>query len=154
MEDLGGEALLFAQQAEQQMFGADVLVREALGLFSGVGEHALAFVRERQVDGGRDLLANGGVAFNLFADGFDRGMRAKKAVGERLVFAQQAEQQMLGLDVRRAELAGLVPREEDDAPRFFCIAFEHDSSERLRLPSRMPVVIAGKTGSNRDSSFF
>ncbi|GAC1422895.1 MAG: hypothetical protein NVSMB62_19000 [Acidobacteriaceae bacterium] len=43
-EDLRGEALLLAQQAEQQVFGADVLVREALGLFCGVGEHALAFV--------------------------------------------------------------------------------------------------------------
>src|SRR5436190_11132624 len=32
---------------------------------------------------------------------------------------------MLSLDVRRAELTGLIPREEDDAPCFFCIALEH-----------------------------
>ena len=153
MEDFGGEAFFFAQEAEEQMLGADVLVGEALGLFSGVGQHALALVGEREVDGGRDFLADGGVAFDLFADGFDRGVRAKKAVGECLVFAQEPEQEMLGLDIGGAELAGLIPGEEDDAPRLFCIAFEHDSSERLRWPSRMPVVCAGKPGGTRDSSF-
>jgi hypothetical protein len=38
---------------------------------------------------------------------------------------KQAEQQVLGLDVGRAELAGLVPRKEDHAPRLLGIAFEH-----------------------------
>ena len=52
LQDLRGEALLFAQQAEQQMFGADVLVAEALGFFRGVGQHALALVRKRQIDRG------------------------------------------------------------------------------------------------------
>jgi len=52
-------------------------------------------------------------------------VRAQEAVGQCLVLAQQAQQQVLGLDVGRAELAGLVPRKEDDAPRLFCIAFEH-----------------------------
>ena len=146
VEDFGGEALFFAQEAEEQMFGANVLVGEALGLFRGIGQHTLAFIGEGEIDGGRDLLADGGVAFNLFTDGLDGSVRAKKAVGECLVFAEEPEQEMLGLDVRGAELAGLIPGEEDDAPRFFCIAFEHDSSERLRLPSRMPVVCAGKPG--------
>jgi hypothetical protein len=53
-------------------------------------------------------------------------MRAQEAVGQSLVFAQQAQQQVLGLDIRRAKLAGLVPREEDHATRLLCIAFEHD----------------------------
>ena len=43
------------------------------------------------------------------------------------VFPQQAEQQMLGLDIRAAELAGLIPREEDNPPRFFRITFKHDT---------------------------
>ncbi len=43
-EDVGGEALLFAQQAEQQMLRADVLVIQALGFFRAVGEHAFALV--------------------------------------------------------------------------------------------------------------
>src|SRR5271156_3281521 len=32
---------------------------------------------------------------------------------------------MLGLDVRRPELTGLIPREKDHAPRLLRIAFEH-----------------------------
>ena len=78
---LGGEALLFAQQSEQQVFRADVFVREPLGLFGGVSEHSLAFIRERQVDRGRDLLADRGVALDLLADRFDRSMGAQKTVG-------------------------------------------------------------------------
>jgi hypothetical protein len=44
----------------------------------------------------------------------------QEPVRQRLVFAQQPEQQMLGFDVRAAELAGLIPREEDD-PRAFSV---------------------------------
>src|SRR5258707_12328323 len=32
---------------------------------------------------------------------------------------------MLGLNVRRAELAGLIPRKKDHAPRLFCVPLEH-----------------------------
>ena len=61
VQDLGGEALLFAQQAEQQVLGADVLVVEPLGFFGAIGQHALALVAERQIDGSRNLLAHRGV---------------------------------------------------------------------------------------------
>ena len=125
MQDLGREAFFFAQQAEQQVLGADVLVVQPLGFFRAIGQHALALVAQRQVDGSGNLLADRGVAFNLLADGFDGGVRAQEPVGQRFVFAQQAEQQMFGFDIRTAELAGLVPREEDDPPRFFRITFKH-----------------------------
>ena len=98
-----------------------------LGLFGGVGQHPLALVAQRQIDRGRDLLADRGVRFDLLADRFDRGVRAQEPVGQRLVFAQQAQQQVLGLDVRAAELAGLVAREEDDASGFLRISFKHNS---------------------------
>ena len=107
------------------MFGADVLVAQPLGFFRRIGQHPLALVRKRQVDGGRNLLANRGVRLNLLADRLHRGVRAQEAVGQRLVLAQQAEQQVLGLDIGRAELAGLIPREEDHAPCLLRIAFEH-----------------------------
>jgi len=32
---------------------------------------------------------------------------------------------MFGFDIRRAELACLVAREKDHAPRLLCVAFEH-----------------------------
>jgi len=52
-------------------------------------------------------------------------MRAQKAIGQGLVLAQQSEQQVFGLNVRRSKLAGLVARKENDAPRFLRITFEH-----------------------------
>src|SRR3954451_17130209 len=52
-------------------------------------------------------------------------MRAQKAVGQRFVFAQQAQQQVLRLYIRRAELAGFVSCEEDYAPGFLCVPLEH-----------------------------
>src|SRR5579863_7521279 len=115
------------------MFGTDVAMRQALGFFRGVGEDALALVAQWQVDRGRDLLADRGVAFDLFADGFDRGVGAQEAIGQGLVFAQKPEKQVLSLDVRRPELAGFVAREKNDAPGFLRIAFKHNA-----LPPDLP----------------
>jgi len=53
--------------------------------------------------------------------------RGKKTASERFVFAHQAEQQMLWLDRRRAELRR--PRSERrkiTRRAFFSIAFEHE----------------------------
>ncbi len=131
VQNLGGEALLLAQQPEQQVLGADVLVVEPLGLLGAVGQNALALVAERQIHRGGNLLANRGVRFNLLANRFDGGVRPQEPVRQRLVFAQQPEQQVLGLDVGAAELAGLVPREEDHPSRLFRVSFKHNYS-RLR----------------------
>src|SRR5215472_8781191 len=107
------------------MLGPDVLVRKPLGFLSRVSQHALAFVGKRQVNRGRYLLADGGVPFNLLADRFHRGMRTQKPIGQRLVFAQQAKQQVLGLNVRTPELARLIPGEEYYATSFLGVALEH-----------------------------
>src|SRR5579872_6758901 len=109
------------------MLGADVTVREALGLLRRISEHALALVRERQIDRRRDLLANGGVTLDLLADRFDRGVRAQKTIGQGFVFAQEPEQEVLGLDIRRPELTGFIARKKDDAPGFLCITFKHNT---------------------------
>ena len=125
VQNLGGEALLFAQQAQQQVLGPDVLVAQPLGFFGAVGQHALAFVAEGQVHRSGDLLADGGVSFDLLADGFHRRVGTQEPVGQRLVFPQQAQQQVFRLDVRAAELAGLVAREKDHPPRLLRVSLEH-----------------------------
>src|SRR5882762_4267747 len=107
------------------MFRPDVLVRQSLGFLGRVGQDALAFVAQREVDRRGDLLPNGRVSFNLLANRFNRSMRAQEAVGQGFVFAQQSQQQMLGLYVRRAELAGFIAREKYYAPGFLRITFEH-----------------------------
>src|SRR5580704_4041586 len=63
-------------------------------------------------------------------------MRAKEAIGQRFILAQQPKQQVLRLDVRRTELAGFVPREENDATCFFRVAFEHIPPGKVLTPSR------------------
>ena len=108
VQNLGGKAFFLAQDAQQQMFGADMLMGQALGFFGGVGEDPLAVVGERKVDGGRDLLADGGMVLDLLPDGFDRGVVAKESVGQDLVFPEKAEQEVFTFDVRAAELAGFV----------------------------------------------
>src|SRR5437660_799392 len=83
-----------------EMRCANVLVREPLSFLSRVSQYPLAFVGKGQVNRGRNLLPDRGVTFNLLANRFHRGVRPQEAVGQRLVFAQQPQQQVLGLDVR------------------------------------------------------
>ncbi len=107
------------------MLGTDVLMRQPLGFLCGIGEHTLALIAQRQVHGGRDLLANGGVTFDLFTNGFHRSMGPKEPIGECLVLAQQTQQQVLRLDVGRTELTGFVAREENYSPGLFRVPFKH-----------------------------
>src|SRR5215831_4154371 len=65
-------------------------------------------------------------------------MRAQKAVSQRLVFTQQAQQKVLRLYIRRAKLAGLVSCKEDYAPGFLCVPLEH-----IPLTQMLPVTSAG-----------
>ena len=82
LQNLRGKALLFAQQAQEQMFGADVLVVRAVRLLLP-HRPARACTRSKAAGRhrGRDLLANGGVRLNLLADRLHRSVRAQKTVG-------------------------------------------------------------------------
>ena len=117
------------------MLGTDVLVIQALCFFSAIGEYALALMAQRKIHRGGNLLANGGVRFDLLPNGLDGRVRPQEAIGQRLVLSQQPEQQVFRLDVRTTELAGLVSREENHAPGLFGISFKHDSSRLLSLQS-------------------
>ncbi len=125
MQNLSREAFLFAKQAQQQMLCTDVLMRQPLGFLRRVGQNALALVAQGQVHGSRNLLPNSRVALDLLTDGFDRSMGPQEPIGERLVFAQQTQQQVLRLDVRRTELAGFIACEENYAPGLFRVPFKH-----------------------------
>ena len=80
VQDLCRKALLFAQQAEQQVLRPYVFVRKPLRLFRRIGQHALALVAERQVNRCRDLFANRRMGLDLLADGVDRGVRPEEPV--------------------------------------------------------------------------
>ena len=107
---------LFAQDAEQEVFGADVVVQQAVGLFGGKLQHALGFGAERELDRGRHLLAEDRPAFDFLPDIFEREMGAgKNPAGQPFAFANQAEQQVLGLNRDASELTGLVTGEEENS---------------------------------------
>src|SRR5580704_154894 len=56
---------------------------------------------------------------------------------------------MFGLNIWRPELAGLVARKEDDAPRFFRITFKH-----IALPLESPLGTAGDPGPTRTGTLW
>ena len=135
LQDFRAKAFLFAQDSEEQMFGADVPVAEALGFFGGEIQDALGFLAERDFHGRGDALANGDALFDLFADGLDGAVGTQKTIGQCFVLAHQAEQQVLGLDVRGTVLAGFVARKKYDASCLLSVAFKHGST-RFSLSTR------------------
>ena len=125
------------------MLRADVLVAEPLGFFRSIGQHALALVAQRKVHRRGNFLAHCGVRFDLLANRFDCGMRPQKPVCERFILSKQAQQQVLGFDIRTSELARLVSCEKDYAARFFGITFKHKCHRQdgLRLVQLRQVCI-------------
>ena len=108
------------------MFGADVVVQQAVRFFGGKLQHALGFRAERELDRGRHFLAKDRPAFDFLADVFEREMRAgENAAGQPFAFANQAEQEVLGLNRDASELTRLVTGEEKNSSGPFGVPFEH-----------------------------
>src|SRR5450755_670798 len=123
----------------------------AVRLLGRIRQYPLEFVAQGQVDGSRYLFPDGGVRVNLSTNHLARAQRPKKAMGERLVLAQDAEEQVLRLHVRRAVLAGFIARKEDRAAGLFCITFEHltdYSSLAFEAPSRSGLSFARTSKAN------
>ena len=98
-QDARCQRLLLAQQAQKNVLRADVLVEHLLGFLRRIGEDALGFHRQRDLDRRGDLLANPGPGFDLAANflGLDLGP-GQELPREPVVFADEAQQEMLGLD--------------------------------------------------------
>jgi hypothetical protein len=99
MQNLCGKTFFLAQQAEEQMLGPNMLVAEAFSFFGCVSQHPFAWVADGKVDRGGSSLANRRVAFDLFSDGLDGSVGPQEPVRQRFVFAEQTQEEMLGLDV-------------------------------------------------------
>ena len=139
-EDRRRDGPLLAQDAQQQVLGPDVVVQQPVGFLGGVLQDALGFGAEGDFDRGRDLLAEHGPAFDFLANAFEGEVRAgENAAGQALALANQSEKQVLGLNRDAAELTRLVPREEQNPPRSFRIAFEHPGY--LWFIGRCPTLI-------------
>src|SRR5438046_1363725 len=90
IQQTSAKALLFSQHTQEQMFGADVIVVETFRFLGRVSQHTLGLVTERQVDGGGDFPAEGGLLFDLRTKGFDC-VALEETPCQGFVLAQQTE---------------------------------------------------------------
>ena len=127
-QDRRGDRALLAQDAEQHVLGADVVVEQTVGFFGGALQHPLRLGAERHLHRGRDLLAEDRAAFDLFSDVLQGQVGpGEDTAREPLPFADQTEQQVLGFDRHAAKLAGLVTSEKQHPARAFRVPFEHQA---------------------------
>ena len=126
MQYLRCQALVFAKNPQQQVFGSDMPVAQTFGLVGRKGEDSLAFRTQGKVDRCRHLLPNYGSSLDILLDGIDGRVRAQKAIGEALVLPHQAQEKVFGLDGGASELAGFVPSEKDHPSGFFGVSLKHE----------------------------
>ena len=114
LEDARGDAVAFAEQTQQDVFGADVGVVEGLGLFRSQGEDLLdargvGNVADHLLIGpGADLL------FDLHADGFQVEAQFLEDIdGDALAQLDQAEQKVFGADEVVVEPVGFFARQRE-----------------------------------------
>jgi hypothetical protein len=125
-QDGGGHRPLFPENAQQQVLGPDVVVEQPIRFLRGVLKHALGLGAEWNLHGGGHLLAEDGPALDVLADAFQREVRARKDPARQpLPLANQAEEQVLGLNRDAPELARFVAGEKEHPPCSFGVAFEH-----------------------------
>ena len=125
-EDARGGRRLDAQDADQQMLGADVLVEHRLRFVRGVREDLFRLLGKRQFGRRGDAVDEEPVAFHLAADLLRLDVEAgEDLLDDLLPLAEDAEEDVLGLDDAGAELRCFVSGEEECAAGFLVVFFEH-----------------------------
>ena len=108
------------------MFRADVVVKQAVGLFGRKLQHPLCFRAEGDLHGRGNFLAENRATLDFFADILEGQVRAREdSARQPFTFANEAEKQVLGLNRDAAELARFVAGEEEDSSCPFGVPFEH-----------------------------
>ena len=124
-QHLGGDALALADEAEQDVLGADVVVAELQRLAQAQLEHLLGARGERDVTG-RGLLALTDDLLDLAAHTLQRdAQRLERLGGDALTLVNESEQDVLGADVVVVEHPGFFLSQDDDATRTVGESFEH-----------------------------
>jgi hypothetical protein len=135
-QDAGGDSLVLADETEQDVLRADVVVPERQGLAQRQLQNLLGARRERDLAGG-DLVSLADDARNLRTHLLDRDIeRLENAGRESLLFTQETEQDVLGSDVVVLQRSRLVLRENDHLPCAFGESLEQFPS--TLLPSLRP----------------
>ena len=111
-QNLRGDAIAFAQEAEQDVFGADIGVVERLGFLGRERQHFFHAWRLRDV--ANDLLVgpSAGLLFHRHADGFEVETHFLEHVdGHALSEFDEAEQKVFGADDIVVKTVGFLPRQ-------------------------------------------
>ena len=138
LQHLGGDALALADQAEQDVLGADVGVAELQRLAQRQLEHLLGARGEGDVAAGR-LLALADDLLDLRAHGLERDVEALQSLGgDALALVDQAEQDVLGPDVVVGEHAGLFLGQHDHPPGSVSEPLEHAYRSSTRMVGHPP----------------
>src|SRR5690348_13770728 len=127
-QDLRRDAFALADQAEQDVLGADVVVAELQRLAQRQLQHLLGPRGERDVPA-RGLLALADDLLDLLADalqGDPEGFQGLR--GHTLALVDEAEEDVLGADVVVVEHPGFFLRQDDNPPRSVGEPLEHSIS--------------------------
>ena len=127
-EHLGGNALALADEAEQDVLGADVVVTQLQCFAQRQFEHLLRAGREGDVARGRraaladDLL-------DLAAHGLERNAEGFECLGgDSFTLVDEAEQDVLGADVAVVQETRFLLRQHHHSPSPIGEAFKHVGS--------------------------
>ncbi len=127
-EHLRCDALALADEAEQDVLGADVVVAELKRLAQAQLEDLLRPRREGDVAGGR-LLALADDLLNLLADRLQRDAEALQSLGgDAFTLVDEAEQDVLRADVVVVEHARFLLRKHDHPAGTVGEPFKHLSA--------------------------
>ena len=130
-EHLRGDALALADEAEEDVLGADVVVAELQRLAQRQLEHLLGARREGDVTR-RRRAALADDLLDLGAHGLERDAeRLERLGGDALALVDQAEQDVLGADVVVVEQARFFLRQDDHSAGSVGEAFEHGGDPPL-----------------------
>ncbi len=131
-QHLGGDAVVLAQQAEQQVLGADVVVVEVARFLDGVLDDLLGPRRLGQLAHRDHVGAALDELLDLEPDLAQIDVEVLEHVGaDARAFLDQAEQDVLGPDVLVVEPLGLLVGQGHDLSRSIGEPFKHRSSPLL-----------------------
>ena len=136
-EHLCRHAVVFAQQAEQEVLGADVVVVEVARFLDRVLDHLLGTRCLRKLAHGHHVGTALDELLHLEADLAKIDVEVLENVGaDTGAFLDQAEKNVLGADVFVVESLGLLVGQGHDFASPICEAFEHVKAPGALRPLR------------------
>src|SRR5690606_28118927 len=142
-EHLGGNALSFADQSEQEMLGPDIVVAELARFIDGELQHSLGVRSERDLADGERPAGLRHHALHGMADRVEiESQIGQDGRGDPLSFAEESEEQMLRPDGIVLETARLLARKEDHLADALCELVMH------RLGCSSPALRSGFESGN------